>query len=112
MWCSGHGRRRDLLVVGSKMSARIDYLKPQELCLFDTMVITENGVPTSIEDKGEHVISLPYVEPLKEELRQFISCVSSRQKPLADGLVGVRAVAMAEAALALAKTGKAVSLPP
>jgi UDP-N-acetylglucosamine 3-dehydrogenase len=108
----GHGKRRDLLVVGSKMSARVDYLKPQELYLFDTMVITENGAPTSIEDKGERVISLPYVEPLKEELRQFISCVNSRQKPLADGLVGVRAVAMAEAALASAKTGEAVTLPP
>jgi UDP-N-acetylglucosamine 3-dehydrogenase len=108
----GQGKRRDLLVVGSKMSARADYLKPQELCLFDTMVITENGAPTSIEDKGERVISLPYVEPLKEELRQFISCVNSRQKPLADGSVGARAVAMAEAALTSAKIGKAVTLAP
>jgi UDP-N-acetylglucosamine 3-dehydrogenase len=57
------------------------------------------------------VISLPHVEPLKEELRQFISCVNSRQKPLADGLVGMRAVAMAEAALTSAKKGKAVALP-
>jgi UDP-N-acetylglucosamine 3-dehydrogenase len=108
----GHGKRRDLLVVGTKMSARVDYLKPQELCLFDTRIITENGAPTSIEDKGERVISLPYVEPLKQELRQFISCVNSRQRPLADGLVGLRAVAMAEAALASAKMGRAVSLPP
>jgi predicted dehydrogenase len=108
----GHEKRRDLLVVGSRMSARVDYLKPQELCLFDTRVITEDGAPTSIEDKGERLISIPYTEPLKEELRHFISCVSSRQKPLADGLVGVRAVAMAEAALSSAKTGKAVALPP
>jgi len=107
----GHEKRRDLLVVGSKMSARIDYLKPQELCLFDTRVITENGAPTSIEDKGEHVVPIPYAEPLKEELRQFISSVNSRQKPLADGLVGMRAVAMAEAALTSARTGKAVALP-
>ena len=108
----GQGKRRDLLVVGSQMSARVDYLRPQELYLFDTMVITENGVPTSIEDKGERVISLPYAEPLKEELRQFVSSVNSRQKPLADGLVGLRAVAMAEAALASARTGKTVKLPP
>jgi len=108
----GHEKRRDLLVVGSQMSARVDYLKPQELCLFDSMVITENGAPTSIEDKGERVISIPYAEPLKEELRQFISCVNSRQKPLADGLVGARVVAMAEAALTSARTGKAVTLPP
>jgi len=108
----GHGKRRDLLVLGSKMSARVDYLKPQELCLFDTRIVTENGVPASIEDKGERVISLPHVEPLKEELSQFISCVGSRREPLAGGLVGMRAVAMAEAALASAKTGKAVTLPP
>jgi UDP-N-acetylglucosamine 3-dehydrogenase len=107
----GHGKRRDLLVVGSRMSARVDYLKPQELYLFDTRVITENGIPSSVEDKGERVISIPYIEPLKEELQQFISCVNSRQKPLAEGLVGVRAVAMAEAALISAKTGRAVTLP-
>jgi UDP-N-acetylglucosamine 3-dehydrogenase len=106
----GHGKRRDLLVVGSKLSARVDYLRPQELCLFDTRVVTENGVPTSIEDKGERVVSLPYVEPLKEELRQFISCVNSRRKPLADGPVGLRAVAMAEAALTSAKKDKSVTL--
>jgi UDP-N-acetylglucosamine 3-dehydrogenase len=106
----GQGKRRDLLVVGSQMSARVDYLKPQELRLFDARVITESGVPTAIEDKGERVISLPYVEPLREELRQFISCVNSRQEPLADGLVGLRAVAMAEAALTSARTGKAVPL--
>lgn len=108
----GQGKKRELLVVGSKMSARVDYLKPDELCLFDVRVITDNGVPGSIEDEGESTISLPYVEPLREELRQFICSVNSRQKPLADGLVGVRAVAMAEAALASARTGKAVKLPP
>ena len=107
----GHEKKRDLMVVGSKMSARVDYLKPQELCLFDTRVITKNGAPTSIEDNGERVVSIPYAEPLKEELRHFISCVDSRQKPLTDGAVGVRAVAMAEAALASAKIGKAVMLP-
>ena len=108
----GREKKRDLLVIGSKMSARVDYLKPQELCLFDTRVVTENGIPISVEDNGERVISIPYAEPLKEELRQFISCVNSRQKPLTDGLVGVRAVAMAEAALASARTGKAIALPP
>jgi len=108
----GHEKRRDLLVVGSQMSARVDYLKPQELCLFDTRIITESGAPTAIEDKGERVVSIPYAEPLKKELREFISCVNSRKKPLTDGLVGMRAVVMAEAALTSAKIGKAVALPP
>ena len=107
----GSGKRRDLLVVGSQVSARVDYLKPQELRLFDTRIVTENGVPASVEDKGERVISIPHIEPLKEELRQFISSVHSRQDPLANGLVGLRAVVMAEAALTSARTGKAIVVP-
>lgn len=106
-----YGKRRELVVVGSKMSARVDYLKPQELYLFDIRLSIENGVPVAVEDNGTRVVSLPYAEPLKEELKQFISCVNSRQKPLSDGLVGLRAVAMAEAALASAEVNKAISLP-
>lgn len=106
-----HGKRRDLAVVGSKMSARIDYLKPQELYLFDVRVISKGGVPARIEDKGNRVVSLPYAEPLKEELKHFISCVNSRQKPLSDGLVGLRAVAMAEAALVSAEAKRAIAMP-
>ena len=105
----GYGKRRDLLVIGSKISARVDYLKPQELSLFDIKIITKNGVPVSVENKGNHIVALPYTEPLKEELKQFISCVNARKKPLSDGLVGLRAVVMAEAALASAESGKSIN---
>lgn len=104
-----YGKRRDLVVVGSQQSVRIDYLSPAELWLYDARIIAEGGIPRRIEDKGEKRIAIPYGEPLKEELRHFLDCVVSRQKPLSDGAVGLRAVAMAEAALASAKTGKAVS---
>ncbi len=107
----GYNKKRELVVVGSKMSARIDYLKPQELYLFDVRVINEGGVPVRIEDKGNRVVPLPYAEPLKEELKHFVACVNSRQKPLSDGLVGLRAVAMAEAALSSAEAGRAIALP-
>jgi len=106
-----YDKRRELVVVGSKMSARVDYLKPQELHLFDIRFITNNGVPVCVENKDKFLVLLPYAEPLKEELKCFISCVNSRQKPLSDGLVGLRAVAMAEAALTSAKIGKTVALP-
>jgi len=107
----GHEKRRDLLVIGSGMSARVDYLEPQQLRLFDSRIVTDEGAPVSIEEKGERVVSIPFAEPLKEELRQFIACVNSRQEPLADGPAGVRAVAMAEAALASATMGKTVDVP-
>jgi len=103
-----YSKMRDLVVVGSKGSARVDYLTPQELYIFDNRIIIDEGVPVRVEDKGKHTISIPYAEPLKEEIKHFISCIISRQSPISDGSVGLRAVTMAEAALKSAKIGKAV----
>jgi predicted dehydrogenase len=106
-----HDKQRELVVVGSKMSARVDYLKPQELTLFNISIVTENGLPVSVQDMGESVVSLTYAEPLKEELRHFVACVNTREKPLSDGRVGMRAVVMAEAALKSAEERKVITLP-
>ena len=103
-----YGTRRDLIVVGSEKSAKLDYLDPEKLRLFDARIITKNGMPLQAENKGEYTISIPYAEPLKEELKHFIFCVKSRQKPLSDGLVGLRAVVLAEAAIESAKTSKVI----
>jgi len=105
-----YGRRRDLVVVGSERSARVDYLSSQELYIFDTRITTENGTPVRVENDGEHTIPIPYAEPLKEELKHFISCVNSREKPVSDGVVGLRAVQMAEAALTSARTNRIMKL--
>ena len=104
-----YGKRRDLVVIGSEKAAKIDYLNPAELRLFDAKIITWNGIPRQVENKGETTVTIPYTEPLKEELRHFISCVNSRQKPLTDGMAGLRGVVMAEAALTSAKTGKVIT---
>lgn len=104
-----YGKKRDLVVVGSKKSALVDYLKPQELVIFDTrIVVTQGGKPFRVEDEGKHIISLPFAEPLEEELKHFVSCVESRSTPVTDGLVGWRAAIMAEAALKSAKSGRQV----
>jgi predicted dehydrogenase len=110
-WLVGtYSKMRDLVVVGSKGSARVDYLTPQELYVFDNRIIIENGLPVRAEDKGRRTITIPYAEPLKEELKHFIACVISRKEPLSDGLVGLRAVVMAEAALRSARVGRKVKL--
>ena len=108
---AAYSKMRDLVVVGSKGSARVDYLTPQELHIFDNRIITEEGLPVRVEDKGKRTISLPYAEPLKEELKHFISCIMSRQNPLTNGVVGLRGVVMAEAALSSVRIGRAVMLP-
>jgi UDP-N-acetylglucosamine 3-dehydrogenase len=52
----------------------------------------------------------PMQEPLKLELRHFANCVLGKEKPLINGLDGLRALRIAEAALKSSVTGKIVRL--
>lgn len=105
------GKQRDLVVVGSEKSAKIDYLKPQELQIFDIHIAesaSEGKKSFKVEDEGTYTIPIPYAEPLKEELTHFIHCVGNRENPISDGMVGMHAVVMAENALESASTGKTI----
>ena len=96
-----YGKKRDLVVVGSEKTARIDYLKPQELEMFDVRIEKHEDagdVQFRLESEQSTIIPLEYKEPLKEELMHFIKCIESRSKPLSDGMAGVRAIEMIEAA--------------
>ena len=66
--------------------------------------------PVRIDGNGKRLVTLTQEEPLREELKHFVSCVSTRQKPSTDGAAGMRAVAMAEAALESTRTGCTVKL--
>lgn len=108
------GKERNLIVIGSKMSAKIDYLKPQELELFDASIVLENknkdeDYVFKVQNEGSSVVPLPYKEPLKEELLHFIECVKNHSTPLSDMYVGKRAIELIEAALKSAKEGGAIS---
>jgi len=91
--------------------ARIDYLKPQELHIFDMRIAEQeiqDNIIFSVENEGSYTIPIPYAEPLKEELCHFLECIVSRKEPLSNGTIGMRAVRMAEAALLSAKEGKKI----
>ena len=106
------GKQRDLIVVGSEKSAKIDYLKPQELRIFDIRIaesISSGKKNFNVNDEGSYTIPIPYAEPLKEELTHFLDCIKTREKPISDGVVGMRAVVMAEKALESARTGRMVT---
>ena len=106
-----YGKQRDLVVVGSEKTAKIDYLKPQELEVFDIRIAEQDfdgKTAFSVENEGSYTIPIPYAEPLKEELRHFIQCVNDRSTPISDGEIGLRAVRMAEAALESVKSGRTV----
>ena len=106
-----YGKQRDLVVVGSEKTAKIDYLKPQEIQVFDIRIAEKDfdgKTSFSVENEGSYTIPIPYAEPLKEELHHFINCVNDRSKPASDGQIGLRAVKMAEAALKSTKIGKSI----
>jgi len=106
------GKQRDLIVVGSEKSAKIDYLKPQELKMFDIRIaesISDGKKNFNVNDEGSYTIPIPYAEPLKEELTHFLHCIKTREKPISDGVVGMRAVVMAEKALESSRTGRTIN---
>ncbi len=105
---------RELLAVGEKGNARLDYIS-QELLFAHSQVPAEkystfDEVVTRV-GKGTEV--RPFVqkeEPLKLELESFLNAASKGETPLVTGEDGVRAVEVAQAAMQSAKTGKKVQL--
>jgi len=90
---------RELLVVGNKKSAYLNYLT-QEIEIFNVGTIPEYdsfGTFKLITAEGESY--KPYVtkqEPLKNELKHFLECVKNRKEPLSNGAVGLRTVELIE----------------
>jgi UDP-N-acetylglucosamine 3-dehydrogenase len=88
-------KTRILIVTGSTAIAKLDYIT-QEL----TIEESEKTVQPRI----------PWQEPLKLELRNFVNCVLGREKPLVTGMDGLRALKIAEAALKSSKMGRTVKI--
>lgn len=105
------GKRRDLTLIGSKMSAKVDYLKPQELALFDASILRgEDGESLRAEYEGSYTVPIPYKEPLKEEMKNFVDCIKTREMPRSDMYAGKRAVEMIELAFESAEKGSTVKV--
>ncbi|MCD6276099.1 MAG: Gfo/Idh/MocA family oxidoreductase [Thermoplasmata archaeon] len=89
---------RELIVVGTQSTAKIDYLKPDEIVIYDSAIVDE-----SVKNEGEFTKRVPYIEPLKAELLDFVESIKKGKKPEADMYVGLRAVEMIEKAMQSAK---------
>ena len=85
------GKIRELVVVGTEATAKIDYLKPDEIVVYDA-AITSDG----IRNEGYNVKRIQYREPLKEELMDFVKCVDRGEIPKANMYVGKKAVEILE----------------
>jgi predicted dehydrogenase len=105
------GKDRKLVVVGSRMSAEVDYLKPQEMVISESHIdVRGEGAETRFDvvNEGGHTVPIQYREPLEVELEAFLDSIKTRKRPLADGECGLRAVRMIEAAFEAATTKRAV----
>ncbi len=97
---------REIIVVGTESAVRIDYLKPDELVIYDSAILKDGG----IKNEGEFIKRVPYIEPLKAELLDFVESVKNHRKPVADMYVGLRAVEIIEKAMESAEKGTTVRM--
>jgi predicted dehydrogenase len=102
------GNYRDLTVVGSKKSVTSD-LSKQTVILHDIRMEKNNGTFKAI-DKGALTLDVKFEEPLKLELKDFIECIKTEKKPIADVETASRTVIIAEKALESAHLKRSVEI--
>ena len=108
-----YGRRRELIVVGAKKTAVIEFLKPNEIVIYNAHIKkVEKNERMVFEMEQDHPqkIFFEYKEPLKEEMRGLISMVKNNEEPSASGTIGLRAIKMCEIALDSTKSGRKINV--
>ena len=95
---------RDMVIVGSKAMLVYDMLSDNKVCIYDKSVSLDTVDSDAATNYGTHLLSYkygdmlaPYIkveEPLKKELEDFINCIKTGKRPLADGLSGKDVVAV------------------
>ncbi len=100
-------KTRSLTAVGNRTSVVID-LNEQIVNLYKTHIDMEKRVKI----KAEHLetVKLNPLEPLKEELNDFVSCVASRNPTQVTALDAVNILAVTDAALKSARERKPIQV--
>jgi UDP-N-acetylglucosamine 3-dehydrogenase len=93
-WLTPH-KVRKLIVTGSEAIVSVDYIT-QEVTVED--------------EKGLFSPTIPFQEPLRQELKHFLDCVRNDTKPLVSGEDGLSALEIADAALKSSGVHKPVPL--
>ena len=102
------GNYRDLTVVGSEKSVTSD-LSKQTVILHDIRMEKISGTIKAI-DEGQLSLDVKFEEPLKLELKDFIECIKTERKPIADAETASRTVMIAEKALESAHLKRSVEI--
>ena len=103
-------KEQRLVVVGSQQMAVFDDSAQDKLVLYPHRVEWKNRVPTAV--KAERIpVALESEEPLRSECQEFLSCISSRSRPLTDGREGLRVLKLLAACQESMAAHRTVYLP-
>jgi UDP-2-acetamido-3-amino-2,3-dideoxy-glucuronate N-acetyltransferase len=82
-------KEQKLIVVGDKKMAVFDDVSEEKLFLYPHVIEWHNRQPVAIKGNPEN-IQLNLAEPLGEECKHFIDCISNGKHPRTDGHEGLR----------------------
>ena len=104
------GKMRQLTIVGKDSSAVCDYNVAQyKIKTFENRHVA-NGSEIKAMEGAMHQLEFPPEEPLRAELAAFLDAIETRSRPLVDGVDGMEAVRVVEAAIESARTGKWIDI--
>jgi predicted dehydrogenase len=104
------GKFREVTVVGTDCSALCDYNVAQyKIKTFANRHVVD-GDAIAAEEGTVHQLEFPPEEPLRAELAAFLDAIESRRPSPVDGLAGLQAVRIVEAAMASARTGSWIDI--
>jgi UDP-N-acetylglucosamine 3-dehydrogenase len=104
------GKMRQLTIVGKDSSAVCDYNVAQyKIKTFENRHV-RSGAEIKAMEGAMHQLEFPPEEPLRAELTAFLDAIETRSRPLVDGVDGMEAVRVVEAAFESARTGKWIDI--
>jgi predicted dehydrogenase len=101
-WLNPRKERRLTLVCSHKM-VELDDVSPDKLRIYDkgydrAPAFTEYAQYLTLRDGDVHIPQIPMKEPLRVQLRDFIECIETNRKSVADASTGLQVVTTLEAA--------------
>lgn len=103
-------KEQKLSIIGSKAMAVFDGVKNELVIYFHKIRWQENKNPEAIKAKGK-IIKVSKKEPLLEEVKHFLECIKTREKPKTDGEEALKVLKVLDACQkSLSKKGKITKL--
>lgn len=102
-------KEQKLVVVGSRKMAVFDDLTKEKLFLYPHTIAWNGHIPFA-QKAERQIVGFNMAEPLKQECRHFLDCISIRRQPRTDALEGLRVLRILASAEESLKKDKRVVL--